>query len=158
MEKTLKLTEVEAKEMYETAPSAIKKLLESNFGKKTFIVNITDRIKTIDDILEYHGKTMAEFNSEMKGRSKRAIAYELLELGIAAMNEGWIPNWRDYNECKYYPWFDMDADTGFGFSATFCDSSHSITAVGSRLYFKSRELASYFANQFLYIYKDFMTY
>ncbi len=158
MEKTLKLDESSAKKLYPGAAPEFKELLEKNFGKKTFITDITERIKTIDDILEYHGKSRYQFNLEMTGRSKRAIAYELLEMGVAAMNEGWIPNWKDRSEAKHYPLFNMDGPTGFGFSDTHCDCTYTYTNVGSRLVFKNSKHVSYFATQFLSIYRDYMTY
>ena len=62
----------------------------------------------------------------------------------------WIINWLDGSE-KWRNWFwaqvDKNRPSGLGFSfigASGCDRSH--TAVGSRLYFRTREIARELGN------------
>jgi hypothetical protein len=71
------------------------------------------------------------------------------------LNEGWEPSWNNSNENKYYPWFKMNS--GSGLSCSGYDFVLSYTSVGSRLVFKSAELATYAGNQFLDIYSKFLT-
>jgi hypothetical protein len=83
------------------------------------------------------------------------IAHYKLVIIAQALNEGWKPNWSDYNEYKYYPWFNMRSGSGFSYHGYV--SWLAGTTVGSRLCFKSRELAEYAGEQFIDIYNDFLT-
>jgi hypothetical protein len=76
-----------------------------------------------------------------------ADKYKLTTI-IAAMNfvEGkWKPDWSDHNQYKYFAWPEIAADkkhpSGFGFSDSAYDYGYAGTAVGSRLCFKSSEMA-----------------
>lgn len=44
MEKTLKITEEQAKKLYLEASANFKEVLESNFGKTTFLKNFQDAV------------------------------------------------------------------------------------------------------------------
>ena len=111
-------------------------------------------------------------------------AFLKLRIITAALNQGWTPDWTNSNEWKYYPWFclytedeynDLDADdkerccrvvgrSGYnayangGLVYAFANdaSSHSHTSHGSRLAFKTRELALYAGKQFVDIWCDFV--
>lgn len=101
---------------------------------------------------------MAQFESD-------EIAYKKMKVITRALNtdqetkEAWTPDWSNYDQGKYYPWFDMDADekdaAGVGFSFLGYDSDLTLSDVGSRLCFKSRELAKYAGQQFTEIYKEY---
>jgi hypothetical protein len=82
------------------------------------------------------------------------IAHFKLVIIAQVLNDGWEPNWDDYDEYKYYPWFYMNSDHGFGLGGVSCDLSYS--CVGSRLCFKTEALAKYAATQFKSLYKDYM--
>lgn len=71
-------------------------------------------------------------------------------------NEGkpWVPNWKDSNEAKYFPWFDLSGPSGFRFGV--CDRWTSASGVGSRLCFKTYETAEYIGKQFEDLYRQFM--
>ncbi len=71
-----------------------------------------------------------------------------------AFNEGWTPNWNNSNEVKYYPWFEMGGSSVFRFSG--CVDRYSLSDVGSRLCFKTRELAIHAGENFTAVYKKFM--
>lgn len=90
---------------------------------------------------------------------KAIIAHYKLTVIARALNEGWLPNWADSDECKYFPWFDVEEDekkpSGFGLSYGVCGDRGTYTFVGSRLCFKSRELAKYAAEQFIELYEDY---
>lgn len=70
----------------------------------------------------------------------------------------WHPDWNDYSEYKYYPWFDMetygDAPAGSGFAFGDCGCAYTGSHVGSRLCFRSRDIAEYVGKEFLSIYRD----
>lgn len=111
-------------------------------------------------------------------------AFLKLRIITAALNQGWEPDLTNSDEWKYYPWFclytedeynDLDADdkerccrvvgrsgdnAGAGGGLVFANadyaSSHSYTYVGSRLAFKTRELALYAGKQFVDLWCDFV--
>ena len=111
-------------------------------------------------------------------------AFLKLRIITAALNQGWTPDWTNSNEWKYYPWFclytedeynDLDADDkerccrvvgrsyssasaygGLVYASAFNASSLSSTYYGSRLAFKTRELALYAGKQFVDIWCDFV--
>lgn len=152
--KTLKLDEKTARKLYPTAVPEFKTLLEENFGKECFSQNITDRLKTFEDALEIEGIDSDEFYKSCAGLSPDELYYRKLKIIVKAANEGWVPDWNNSNEYKYYPWFDMRS--GFGFSGTDYGYSNATTGAGSRLLFKSEELARYIGKQFTEEYKQFM--
>ncbi|MGN6478505.1 MAG: hypothetical protein ACTHKV_14870 [Flavipsychrobacter sp.] len=81
---------------------------------------------------------------------KAAIITEVL-------NDGWQPNWEDDDEYKYYPWFDMnDASAPARFSFHVYDYDRTFSNLGSRLVFKTRQLAVHAGETFIDIYRDMM--
>ena len=72
-----------------------------------------------------------------------------------ALNEGWTPDWSNGEWDKWYPWFKMDDSSSAGrFSFGDAGILFSISAVVSRLCFKSEELADYAGTQFLELYRE----
>ena len=110
------------------------------------------------------------------------FAYARLVIIAEALNEGWKPKF-DGDECRYYPWFyiytkkeyeELDEDEkkecrvvgrslfianaygGFVYASAHYASSLSGTSRGSRLAFKTRELAEYCGKQFIDIWEKFL--
>ena len=108
------------------------------------------------------------------------IAYFKLRIIVAALNEGWEPKFEK-GEYRYYPWFylytkeeydELDDEqkgrcvlrsgnysfscSGFVSSGTNYNASYSYTINGSRLAFRTRELADYAGRQFIEEWADFM--
>jgi hypothetical protein len=108
------------------------------------------------------------------------IAYLKLRIIVAALNEGWEPKFEK-GEYRYYPWFYLytkeqydeldDEEKGrcvlrsgyyphanVGFVSVYAsnDASSSDTSVGSRLAFRTRELAAYAGRQFIEEWADFV--
>ena len=94
------------------------------------------------------------------GMGKALIAEYKLFVIFKAINDGWVPNWNNDNEYKYFPWFDVAADEarpgGFGFSNSYYAYWDSYTYCGSRLCTDSSEKALYTARTFEDLYIDFM--
>ena len=114
---------------------------------------------------------------------KDLIAYYKLRIIAAALNEGWKPNFME-DEGRYYPWFSLytkdeydelcEEDKSYVFRVdnnpfnsmnkygglvyVFVDSTISLSnsSYGSRIVFKTSELAKYAGRQFIDIYADFM--
>lgn len=152
--KTLQIDESNAKKHYKDASPAFKQTLIDTFGLEFFSEKITDRIKSFEDACkEISVNPKSVFTSE---DSKDERAYKKLKVIVKALNEGWEPDYTNSNQYKYEPRF-YDFQSGFGFSWTACGYWVTVTTVGSRLCFKSRELALYAAEQFKEIYNEFLT-
>lgn len=113
------------------------------------------RIKTVEDILSDNGLTQAEFDERCAGHTQDEKAYRIIKLLAKSLNEGWVPDWSDSSQYKYFPWFEMLGPSGFRFGDFVGWGSGS--AVGARLCFKSRELAEHAGKNFTEVYKQFMT-
>ena len=169
--KTLKIEEEKALLLYPKATEEFRLMLEDTFGADFFKRDITDRIKTYEDACEVLG-----IDSENKPNVsdcenediKSILAYHKLIIICRALNEGWKPNWTNSNEYKYYPWFQFKtgvlfggaayngANAGFVFSGANYAASYANAYFGSRLCFKTSELAKYAGVQFCEIWNDYL--
>ena len=67
--------------------------------------------------------------------------------------DGFAPDFSDWNQAKYYPWFKYDKDAaGFVFASTYNTPTAASATFGSRLCFKTRERAEQFGKQFAELY------
>lgn len=132
-----------------------KALLENLYGKEIFAKqNVMDRIKTFQDALDETGRpNIPDFSHLPEDMRKNFEAQYKMIVITEALNEGWKPNWDNDGEYKYYPWFVMSASS-FAFDASDFDCSDANAGSGSRLKFKTSELAKYAAEQFIDIWKD----
>lgn len=121
--------------------------------------DITKRVKTYADACAVLGiEPVNEDVLTKLGFTKDEIAYRKLKTIAEALNEGWRPNWADSNEYKYWPWFvyNSGASAGFSYANTDYAASYPYTSIGSRLCYKTRELAAYAGRQFEGLYNDFL--
>ena len=120
--------------------------------------DIRERVKTYADACEVLGiAEMDEKAFKACGFRPDEIARRKLETITAALNEGWRPDWANSNEYKYWPWFVYNpAGAGFSFAFTRSAASSTDANVGSRLCYKTRELATYAGRQFEGLYNDFL--
>jgi hypothetical protein len=98
-------------------------------------------------------KVLPDVTAYPKHHQEAMIAHAKLVIIVEALNEGWKPNWKNGLWDKYYPWFDLSSGSGLSFDV--CDDRISGSTVGSRLCFKSRELAKYAGKQFEDLYKKY---
>jgi hypothetical protein len=116
--------------------------------------DVKQRIKTVEDVLVDNGFTQESFNEQFGNLEDDERAYIILKMLAKSLNEGWKPNWNDSNEYKYYAWFEMGGSSGFRCNGY--DGWYSRSDVGSRLCFKTRDLAIYAGQTFTSVYKQFM--
>lgn len=144
----------------QTIPVSIPAGFEFNgFDTKTNEVLLKEkakheRIKTIADVLADNGLTQEEFEKQCAGLEPDEVGYRLAKLIAKSLNEGWTPDWNDDDQYKYVPYFYTGGSSGFRFSDF--DYWNSYSYVGSRLCFRSAELARYAGTQFTDVYKQFM--
>ena len=111
------------------------------------------KIKTFAEAckaLKIKASAVPDFSKIPLHHRKALEAHYKLVVITEALNEGWKPDWKDYSEDKYYPWFKNDGFSFDGVGGWFASS-----AVGSRLCFKSEELAKYAGKKFIKLYKDY---
>ena len=115
-------------------------------------------IKSFEDAckaLNIDATALPEVSALPEKHQKALIAHYKLVTIAQAANDGWEPDWTNWNEGKYYPWFKIvkqEDNTGFGLSYYGNDSTYTHTAIGSRLCVGSAEAAKevFEANQDLY--------
>lgn len=118
--------------------------------------------------------------SEENKNDRDVLAFLQLRIIAAALNEGWKPKFTE-DEWRYYPWFFIctkeewekmtpqqksrvvgrsgghaNACGGLVFANAVSASSSSNSYYGSRLAFKSEELAKYAGKQFIEIYAEYI--
>lgn len=122
-------------------------------------------IKTVGDACKALGldpeKAIPDFAGYPEEDREAMIAHAELVIVLKALNldedgKPYRPNWNNWNEPKYYAWFDVKASaekpSGFGFSDSSYDHSGSFATVGSRLCSRSSAIALYAAKQFERLY------
>jgi len=154
---SLEIEKQTAKRLYPTSPDWFKSQLEESFGKEFFDEKEFEKIKTFADACKSCGTTEKEFNERFSklGLSDDTLCYEKLKIVAQSINNGWIPDWNNSTQKKWWPWFNLSS--GFGFSASNYDYTFADSLVGSRLCFESSEKSDYAANQFLELYEGFLT-
>jgi len=154
--KLLQIEDSKARILYKTATPEFKEILEDSFGKEFFSGKITDRIKTYEDACTELGeKPLNESELKSFGFTPDEINYRKLKTVIKVLNEGWVPDWTNGNQAKWYPYFRLSSGA-FGFADTAYDCSDAAAGNGSRLCLSSAELATYAGKQFVDIFKGFM--
>jgi len=157
--KNLQIDEKNARKLFNAATPEFKQTLIDTFGADFFAQKITDRVKTFEDACEIVGvgdnlKILLDYNGTDKILIS-AQAHAKIAIIVQALNEKWVPDWNNSNELKYEPIFDMRS--GSGLAGTDVGGWGAGASVGSRLCFKSRQLAEYAATQFVSIYKYLLT-
>jgi hypothetical protein len=112
------------------------------------------KVKGVDPI-----KVLPKVTGYPKGHHKALIALAKLIIINDALNfvdngnKAWKPDWNNYSEGKYYPWFYLDKP---GFRLGGVHYANTYSGVGSRLVYRTRALAEFAAKQFKSLYKDLM--
>lgn len=164
---------------------AVKEALGEQFSEA---LPATERVKTYEDAVwelgNDHPLVEAASSAEWRftnSEDKDIIAYLKLRVIVAALNDGWKPQFVP-GELRWYPWYELiskdeyDAMSedekqerrcvgrsydsayaagGLVFSNASYASSDSYAYHGSRLAFKSEALAEYAGKQFAELFADF---
>lgn len=162
----------------------IKGVLTAIFGEAQEKDNrpVIERVKTFDDAVMELGDNHPLVNiydtitnEYSEDEMKPVVDYIKVCIIVAALNEGWVPQFVD-GEDRWYPWFwlytnkemaEMDeakratcrvvgrsnsganAYGGVAYAGASNASSNSYTYNGSRLAFRTEELAEYAGKQFI---------
>lgn len=129
-------------------------------------------------VLAYQNTNLRD--PEVAEENRDILAYMKLRIIAAALNEGWEPQFTE-DEYRYFPWFHFytkeeydkldnekkgrcvlrsgyytSSVSGFVSCLASYGASFSVTNFGSRLAFRTRELATYAGKQFTEEWADFM--
>lgn len=149
----LKIKKETAKEIYAESPNYLKKILEETFGKDCFKKKSSDKILTFEDACEVLDIDPNSVISDQDTSDE--AAYKKLKVIVKSINQGWIPDWIDTNQKKWFPYFNLSS--GFGFSGTDYDYAYAHASVGSLLCFESEAKAKHAGTRFLQLYKEYLT-
>ena len=164
---------------------AVKEALGEQFSE---ILPASERVKTYEDAVKELGEDhpLVEAANSAAWRfpeaaNKDLVAYIKIRVVVAALNDGWEPQFVP-GELRWYPWYELiskdeydamsddekqqcrcvgrsgiDASAlgGLVYSDANNASSFSSAFHGSRLAFKSEELAEYAGKQFAELFADF---
>lgn len=114
-----------------------KKILSGN------VVHLNDVARLVTDINPKHIKALIALN-------------ELFTIAQAWNKEdGFVPDFSDWHQDKWFPWFKYDKDAA-GFVYAFTDNAptDANAGIGSRLCFKSSARAAQFGKQFIDLWND----
>lgn len=166
---------------YRVGSDEQKQVLELLFGVETLKPKtVMDRVKTFEDALKelkpFH-PLVKEYKALCKADvTSNLIAYSKLCIVTAALNEGWTPKFIKV-EKRYSPCFFLYTDKEIrnmskeeksrvvyqscdyasgGVSLAFTNCDTTTVRFGSRLAFKTSELAEYAGKQFVYLYADYL--
>lgn len=107
-------------------------------------------------LTESHLTEIRQFVTEFNPKHIEAlIALNKLFTIAQAWNkeDGFVPDFSDWEQDKYFPWFRYDDDAaGFVFAVTNHPPTHAPASFGSRLCFKSSSRAEQFGRQFADLY------
>ncbi len=104
-------------------------------------------------------KVLPDFSCYPEQDRKAMTAHAQLVIIARALNrqanggQEWKPDFADYDQYKYYPWFYLDGASGFRFHDY--DDWSTLSHVGSRLCYISRDVAEHAATQFKDLYNDY---
>lgn len=142
----------QAVELYPASPDPLKRIFENTFGKSVFITDIKERVKTVQDACVELGIDPSTVEKRQY-ETDNEHAYRCIKVVAKALNQGWEPDWKDSSEYKWYPWFDMSGSAPSFFGAADWRSGSNL---GSRLCFKTEELASYAGKKFIKEYREYL--
>lgn len=156
MEKTLKISEEQAKELYGN-PKAFDKMLESNFGKKILCKSFRESVQSYEDACEITGETpMDEGKLKLLGFLDCEIALRKIKTIIKAaniLNNNWEADFSNPDQLKYFNW-TVWRSGAFRVDCTYYTRTHA--NIGSRLCCGVEEDMVYIGKQFEELYDKFL--
>ena len=176
MKEKIEILRANAINAYNKADENGKKLLKDLLGETAFKFDYKD-VNSYERACAVIGEEPVDFeelndtleNNGFEPLSAHEIAYKKLVTIAKALNLGWCPNWADFDEYKYYPWFDLkkESPAGVGSAAggsylgVSCLASDDVASLsyahcGGALASESREIAIYFGKQFAEIWQDYL--
>ena len=144
---------------YRGAKGEAKAILQDLFGKQVYD-HITDRVKSFEDacdVLEY--TTITPMCGQLPDKYHEPIKiFYMLQVICEALNEGWVADWNNTDQVKYFPYFKL-VDGKLKFAGVA--ARYSPFALGSafsfdvaRLCYNSENIAEYAGREFVELYHN----
>lgn len=139
-----------------------KKAVKKSAPKKEKTFKTYTDIKSYADacaVMKYNPAHLPIVTNLPKSERRATVDAYKLRVVIAAINKlsNWKPDYSDFNQGKYYPWFEVKTNkknpSGFAFSGTDTHCDYSLTVVGPRLSVGTRDEALYVGTKFADLYK-----
>lgn len=179
MEKTIEVKVEDIKRAFDEADDKVKNGIIALFPQFKKALPVTDRVKTFKDACREVNIDPKLYMIMCEKEPADVIAYKKLRVICKALNEGWTPRFVE-GEWRYYPYFHIcsedeiirmseeeksrvvyrsnnhaRANGGVSCAAAVSDSASVHASFGSRLAFKTKELAEYAGRQFIDLWDDF---
>lgn len=133
-------------------PDQVKQLTASE--------NIIERVKTPQDAIEELGECDQDvidyrLLQSICGLSEHILNNQLAIIIVKALNEGWISDWDNSNQSKYFVWWNMQTKT---FSCHYDNYWNSYSNSCARLCLKSATLCKHIGDskELVKVFKSFM--
>lgn len=142
---------------YDEAEECAKQFVETT-GKETCVM---EEISIHKPVIDSYEAAKTYLGEDAKNHQKAMCALGELIVIAEAWNkqDGFVPDFSNRNQYKYYPWFKYnDKAAGFVSANTFSAATNMYVPVGSRLCFKSEERAIQFGEQFIDLWNDFLLF
>lgn len=161
MSETVKLKKEDLVKAFYNSTPEIQKVLQGLYPKENLSTNILDRIKNLDDLLEFSGELRDDiiaFPNPKNGNQKAVNSTSVLYLLTEVLNKstGKIIDWNNSSQRKHYPWFYMNNGSagGSGFRLYFLFSDFDSSCVGGRLVFLDENHLNHALKYFFDDYKN----
>ena len=160
---------------YKVADDNTKVVLAALFGEDTVKPlrpeDVKERVKSYEDACEELGLPVV---TDWENMTPDEVAYIKLKTIVRALNEGWVPDWEDSDQYKYWVWFNMSdlkewysrvvarscsnsvSIGGVAYAYASNDSTYTYSGYGSRLAFRTRDLAIYCGNTFASLWAEYL--
>lgn len=179
MEKTIEVKVEDIKRAFDEADDKVKNGIIALFPQFKKALPVTDRVKTFKDACREVNIDPKLYMIMCEKEPADVIAYKKLRVICKALNEGWTPRFVE-GEWRYYPYFHICSEDeiirmseeeksrvvyrsdyyavaygGVSYAYAGSDSASVCAYIGSRLAFKTKELAEYAGRQFIDLWDDF---
>lgn len=121
-------------------------------------MDIRKKVKSFEDACSVLKREalLPDFSMIPEKDRKPLIAHFKLTVICEALNKEWVPDWQNGGWDKWFPWFRMSGSSSSGRFSFHCSGGQrSGSNCGSRLCYKSEELADYAGTQFEDLYKEY---
>ena len=179
MEKTIEVKVEDIKRAFDEANDNVKNGILNSFPQFKEALPVTDRVKTFRDACREVCIDPSMYFIRCENEPADVIAYMKLRVICKALNEGWTPRFVE-GEWRYFPYFRLYSSEeisqmskeeksrvvyrssifayaygGVSYADADNVSANVYASIGSRLAFKTSELAEYAGRQFIDLWADF---
>lgn len=117
------------------------------------VIKKIGKIETVEDACNELGETDEQVKIlrllEQNNIPEKEIAVQQWKVIVKALNKGWVPDFNNTDQRKYYPWFNLQGGVSL-YSVSYVSQS---SFVPPYFLFKDEETVRYAISQFSSVYK-----